>query len=268
MDRSDFYHCFARLRQMFIILAQPPRATQPSERSLHHPSASQRNESPFSAGPHYHRYPVASLVYAKPSIQFAILIFAVALDRFQARMFFTGHLFEQQLSSTSIIHVGCGDDDGEQQPHGIDDDMALAAPNLLAAVDPDFLTTARGLDRLTIDGGDPRVRFAVSAATHPHTQRSEDSVPGAIACPGLEIVVHRLPGREIMRQGSPTTAFAVEVANGVDHAANIGFPRPTTRASFGYPRLDDLPLGVRQVRRITSGFHNPLYAAAPFWNRL
>src|ERR1043166_10183803 len=78
--------------------------------------------------------------------------------------------------------------------------MAFAAADLLAAIGADLFAAAGCLDRLAVDTSDARVGVAALALADPPAQGGKEAVPGAVAFPGLEVVVDGLPRREVMRQ--------------------------------------------------------------------
>src|ERR1700680_2080751 len=153
MDGRDLDHGFTRLRQVLIVLAQPPVPSQPGERALHDPTTLQGDEPPFSGRTAYHHHPVTPVMHAQPTIQFMIVILVVGLDHFQARVVRSRQLGEQFLSPLGIIDIGSRDHNSQQQPHGIHDDMTFAATDSLAPVGPHVLPAVSGLDRLTVDAG-------------------------------------------------------------------------------------------------------------------
>jgi hypothetical protein len=80
-------------------------------------------------------------------------------------------LSEEPPGRRGVIDVGGRDDHGQQQPHGIHDDMALATPDLLAAVGADLLAAAVGLDRLAVDAGARLGECGRTAALRRRTRR-------------------------------------------------------------------------------------------------
>src|ERR1043166_6718221 len=119
--------------------------------------------------------------------------------------------------------------------------MAFAAADLLAAIGADLFAAAGWLDRLAVDTSDARVGVAALALADPPAQGGKEAVPGAVAFPGLEVVVDGLPRREVMRQGTPGTALAGQVEEGVDHLPHRGFPGSAARPRRGDQRLQQGP---------------------------
>ena len=76
-------------------------------------------------------------------------------------------------------------------------------------------------------------------------------VPYALGLPAAQIVVDRLPGREIVRQQPPSRAGAELVENGLNDPALVRLPRPPAGFGVGDQRLKNGPLLVPQIGRVT-----------------
>ena len=146
--------------------------------------------------------------------------------------------------------------------------MALATPDLLAPVGADLLPTASGLDRLAVDATDAGRERSAGGLAEPDSKEVEDTVPGAIALPGVEVVIDGPPRGEIVGQRPPGAALVGDVEESVEDLAHVGLARSAAGPGPRDLGLQHGPLGVDDVRRIGLAFHIPLYATHPFWNRL
>src|SRR5436305_7766594 len=149
--------------------------------------------------------------------------------------------------------------------------MALAAPHLLAAICPAFLAAQRRLDRLAAEHRGAGVVRAPGLGAGQGAKDVEQLLPGATLVPVLEVVVHRPPRREVVRQGPPGASLARMVEQRVDDLTQIDLPRPAgspPTLDSGQQRLDQGPLLVRHVARIGFTLHTSFYAKPPLWNRL
>src|SRR5437868_3709132 len=83
MNRRHLYDRFTRLRQVFVILSQPPIPPLLRERPFHHPADGQRLETrlPFRSADHCQ--PIPALVTTQPTIQVVVVILAVGEDHLQ-----------------------------------------------------------------------------------------------------------------------------------------------------------------------------------------
>ena len=91
----------------------------------------------------------------------------------------------------------------------------------------------------------------------------EEFLPEAVRVPFLEVVVHRFPGREVVRQGAPGTTFPSMIEQGVDDLAQINLPRPTnlrTARAHGKEWLDKGPLLIRDIAGVGFTVHALFYA--------
>src|SRR5262249_45340043 len=132
----------------------------------------------------------------------------------------------------------------------------------------DLLAAVRRLDRLAVDAGDPRAGVAAGGRAGAGAQGVQQKVPGAVALPGLEVVVNGSPRREVVRQGAPGTALAGEVEDRIDDFAHVGLAGPATGAGQRNPPIHEGPLRIGEIAGIGLAFHIQLYANPPFWNRL
>ena len=112
-----------------------------------------------------------------------------------------------------------GDDDAEEQPERIDEDMALAPLDLFArikAADPpfsvvltDWLSMMPALGCRCLPGRHPYV--AAEPVVH--------HLPGPILLPAPKILVDDLPGGEVMGQQAPRTATTQDIKDAVQDFA-------------------------------------------------
>src|SRR5262249_31208929 len=54
-----------------------------------------------------------------------------------------------------------------------------------------------------------------------------DPLPGAVRAPFPEVVIHAIPGREVVRQGAPGAAFPGMIEQRVDDFPKVYLTRPT-----------------------------------------
>jgi hypothetical protein len=73
-----------------------------------------------------------------------------------------------------------------------------------------------------------------------------------VACPLPEITVDGRVRREILGQQPPLAARATDIANGIENLADIGFALAPATARQRDHRLDDAPLGVAAVARVSA----------------
>src|SRR5262249_26066741 len=157
------------------------------------------------------------------------------------------------------------------KPQGIDENMPLAALDLLAAVGPPFLAAQCGPNRLAVERGSTGRWRSPCLDPSQRAEDIEDLLPSPIHVPPLEVVVDGLPRGQMVGQCPPGTPFPGMVEQRVDNLAQIDFAgptRPTAPLDARQQRLDQRPLLVRQVAGISFAFHAPFYANSQLWNRV
>src|SRR5262249_46516573 len=202
---------------------------------------------------------------------FVVVVLVVGEDHAQTREVPAAHLGKDILSGPGIVYIRSRDHHGDEKTQGIHENMPLAALDLLTAVRAPLLATQGRLDRLTVESGGAGRRCPPGLDAGQGTQGVEDLLPGTVPVPPLEVVVDRLPRRQVMGQRPPGTPFAGVVKQGVDDFAQIDFagpPGPTASLDAGQQRLDQRPLLVRQVAGIRFAFHTVFYANSQLWNRV
>jgi predicted dehydrogenase len=83
-----------------------------------------------------------------------------------------------------------------------------------------------------------------------------NALPRAVEPKAAIVVMHRTPGRELMRQHPPRTTGAIEVQDAVDHLPHVDFAVTTARLGRRDQRFDDRPLSIGQVRWVRHPCHN------------
>src|SRR4051794_18831208 len=77
-----------------------------------------------------------------------------------------------------------------------------------------------------------------------------DPVPDAVALPAAQIVIDRLPRRQVVRQQTPRHPGSQKIEDGIDQFPSRGLARASARFRLGDQRRDQRPLPIRQVGRI------------------
>jgi hypothetical protein len=129
VDHADQYPRLAALRQELIVLGQPPVPGQPAEGSLHNPAPFQDDKPLVRA--------LDDLDDPGKPIQCPgdelTGVAAVGPDQLQTRKQ-PGQPLERQPSAIAVLNVGGVDDNRQDQPQRVDDDVTLAPDYLFARV--------------------------------------------------------------------------------------------------------------------------------------
>lgn len=236
MNGGDADHGLTHLRRVLVILAQTPVAPLPRIGPLHDPTHGQRLELRLARRAAHDLQPVGPPVAGQPVVQLVVVVLSIREDYPQARVVPPAHLCEDALGRPGVVHVGRGHDDGEQKTQGIHEDMALATLHLFAAVGPALLAPQRGLDRLAVDRCRAGRQRPPGLDAGQRAKDIEDLLPSAVCVPLLEVVVHAIPGREVVRQGTPGAAFPGVVEQRVDDLTQVYLTGPTRSRAARKPR--------------------------------
>ena len=127
-------------RQQFIIFGQPPEASQPGKRALHHPPTGNDFEAFLVIGA-LDDLDLDAQMVGDP-VEKGTIIPTVRPDFGQARKPL-GEVFEERLSPLAFPQVGSGDKDGQNQSVGIYEQMTFASFDLLVTVKADGVLPRR-----------------------------------------------------------------------------------------------------------------------------
>jgi hypothetical protein len=252
-DHCPLDHRGVVLREPFVIADGTPAPVDPGERPLDGPPAVQDDEGGL-AGQLRHDLHGESELLGGPVDELAGVA-GVGPDQAYAGEAGVQRP-EQRSAAIAVLHTGAGDQHREQQPAGVDGDVAFTAVDLLSGV----VAAAGPRDRLGAAQGlgvdQRRSRLRVAALDLPadlFAQTVVDAGQGAVSGPGLEVVVDEFVVREVGRQRVPLAAGPVEVADRVDNVA----ARVDDRAAAACPCRDvrgqDRPLGVAGIGRVVPG---------------
>jgi hypothetical protein len=171
------------------------------------------------------------------------------------------HSPQKQLSSVAFGGVGRSHGHIEDQPQSIHQQMAFATFDALGGVIADLPAVPSGLDALTVQDGRSRPAALVVGAAHEDAQGVVDHGPLMVGHPLPEDVINRFPVRKVGGQIAPGTAAFGQIEDGLKDTPPIG-GRASAFGGFGKQGFKVSPLGVGQVRVVSSGFHRLKSAAA------
>jgi hypothetical protein len=124
----------------------------PGVRPLDHPAFLQRREAFRALRTCLHLDAPPSTMLGPPGLKGVMVILLIGKDRLQTRHILWCDVAKQERCGSPIIETSAGQKDGQQHPQRIDQQMPLAALDVLAPILPALGTTdLGGLDRLTLD---------------------------------------------------------------------------------------------------------------------
>jgi len=134
--------------------------------------------------------------------------------------------------------------------------MPLAALDQFGLVKASTAGYRRRLDALTVETTRRRLLMATGALTNFGPQRIVDAFPGAGSFPVPKVAVHTLPLWVLSRQHPPLDAADDDIQNRVDDLAHIQAARSSARFGRWDQFLDNAPLAVSQIGRVSLLCHN------------
>src|SRR5262249_11677934 len=125
-------------------------------------------------------------------VQQVLVVAVVGEDDIEAGGLGGAGLGEQELCAPGVGEGGGRGPRGQQQPHGVHQDVTLPALDLLAPVGAHVLAgLGHHLDALAVHAGRAGGRLAAGLGPDALPQGIDDSLPGAVVLPLVVVVVHR-----------------------------------------------------------------------------
>ncbi len=138
----------------------------------------------------------------------------------------------------------------EQQTQRIDQNMPLAAIDLLAAVIAMRPALFGRLHRLAIDNGRAWRRLASDRATHALTQDMVNALPDASPSPGVKVVVDGGPRTVLAWHIAPGAARPQEIEDSVEDPSEVDAARTPTGLGRGEQGFEQGPFAIAEVTGI------------------
>src|SRR5665213_2992391 len=223
------------------VFGEPSAPTEPGKGALDHPAARQHFEPPDGVGAldDLDR-PAAGSGQFQPQLVAGIA--AIGEDMAQPGIEISNR-GEDADGAIAILNVGGMDLQPDQVAERVDDDVALAALDLLTGIIPSRTAAFRGLERLAVDHASARAGFAPDLLARGHNQHMVDLGQRAVARPAVEIALDRRIRGKILRYLPPLATGRGHVKQRLHHCAQIGFAwssnRPPRRHQRRGGRLDD-----------------------------
>ena len=138
---ADFDHGFAGIGSSFVVLAVATAAAVPRITAFHYPAYADGTKTFCSGGRLLHFDAPTGTLEVHPSVQALIVVFVVAEDHLHSRKAIDIHAFDDSGCCSTVVQVGCGDYNCDQQPEHIDQYMTLSTLDFLASVVTSFLSS-------------------------------------------------------------------------------------------------------------------------------
>lgn len=250
-DTGDEDPCLGRGDGSLEVSSQSTASSEPGEGPFNHPSARQYLEAlclvrslddlQREAADPFQRTP-----------QFGARIATIGEDMAQPRPALDDGL-EHLRRPVAILDRSAVDDEADQQAKRVDDDVPLAAVDLLARVEAPGAATFGGLHGLAVDDAGRRTCLPSLLLPGRHDEGVVDGAQDADVAPGVEMVLHRGEGREVLRQHPPLATRRSHVEVRVHNLAQVRLTRPPDRLRSRQQGRDQRPFPVAQVTCVARG---------------
>src|SRR5262245_27451250 len=251
---TDLDHSSTGCCTALIVLAVPTVPAMPGVRPLNHPAFRQRRKALRALWTRRDLDAPPGTMLRHPGVQSMVVILLIRKDRHETRKVVGRDVAEQERSCHPIIETGTGNEDGEQQPQRIDQEMPLAPFDFLAPVIPTLRAAyLGGLDRCAIDSDGARRGLAPRLHAGLLTQCLDHFCPCPIVAPLGTVVIDGAFGQQIMGQHIPLAATPVEIEQCIEylpHVHRTRAPSPVALLGGWNQRCQYRPLLVRQIRRV------------------
>src|SRR6266568_5684677 len=134
MYMTDLDHSSTGFYSVLIVLTISSTPTMPSVRPLNHSAFLQGRKAFCACWPCLHFDAPAWTMLSHPGVQSVIVILLIRKNRDETRKMVGVDVPEQERCRHPIIHTGTRNGHSQQQAQRIDQQMALASVNLLAAI--------------------------------------------------------------------------------------------------------------------------------------
>jgi hypothetical protein len=133
-DHGDVDHRLAGVREVLVVLAEPTLSPEPAERTFDHP-ATRQNLEPFEVFGALHDLQTdgVSLAERPDPVDELPRVSAVGPDEAKP-LPSLAEATEEELGSIAILDISGMNNDGDQQPERIDEEVPLSAVDLLARI--------------------------------------------------------------------------------------------------------------------------------------
>jgi hypothetical protein len=186
-------HRFAGFRQLFVVLAQPPVASQPSRRLLDHPAAWEHDKPNRLLGTldHFENPPCQlpdPIDHRLPTTT------SICPDQLQAMEALQHSSLEEQFGASPLLGTRLVDNNGQGRAHHIHHDMPLSSFDVLVAVIRALSLHLHGFDAWAVDNRRAGFDFTARFLAHALAQSIVRSFPDTLPAPGMEVAIDCLPG--------------------------------------------------------------------------
>ena len=160
--------------------------------------------------------------------------------------------FQQQRHSCAILNVCRMHLGSKDQAARVDEDVAFATIDAFGAIVAADTADTSSTNRLAVDDAGARLRAAANLGAELFAQGSVHLLPRAIQPPQTKVVIHGLPGRELVREQPPGAATPHHVEDGIQDFADWMEPGSAERFGWREQRGETSEFSFSQVSQVSS----------------
>jgi len=246
-------HVFRNVNALLIVANQAPVTHQPCKRSLDHPAPWLNSETllPLQAQHDFHcKVEKLGLVHQLSAVICSIpkqmLYPRTALDQ----------AVEHHLSTSGVGDISWRQVHRQQATIRVDRDMAFAPAEFLVGLIASRSCPWR-FHALAIDNTGTRQHLPLIAQAIKHQCQVMNGAKQHAQHQPPEPIIDCLIRREIIRQHAPLASRPHDIAQRIDHCAQIRLARSSRLRLLRQQRCDQAPLFIFHIRRITTFERSP-----------
>ncbi len=168
---------------------------------------------------------------------------------------------QQGAGSLAFGAIGGFEGNAQQQAEGIHQQETLAALGFLGGIVADGTAVGTGADGLAVETGSGGLGVLANGLPHLGAEAVVEPGQQAVAAPPAEMMIDRLPRREVFGQEPPLGAGLGQIEDGIEHFTQGG-ARPSAFFGGGQEAAKQVPLVVGEVGVVSGDFHRLNGAAA------
>ncbi len=232
----------------FIVDLESSSDRQGADCLLHAPSFGKENEPLCELRPLDHLdNTLQSILYAVDELS---LVASVDDNRPDPRTE-SNQPSSERKTTVLVLNVSRRDIDCEKTAIGVDGEMSLAAQHLLRGVVATVSVGSVAFDRLRVDDRQGWTGFTPSLFPVGHHEKVIDLLDMAPIGQEPPKVVADARRRQVLRHGVPRNAISLDIPDAVDDLTERMHARSTGTLGHRQHRLQELPLFVVQIARIS-----------------
>src|SRR5262245_48957006 len=171
-----------------------------------------------------------------------------AIDPEQPYLFTgTAEMSTEEASSSWVRHGGGRDDNGHQEPEGIDQHVTFTAFHVFAFVVAALSSQLCSLDALAVEAASSGMFVSAFVLADLGTHGIVEALPVAAVAPLRKVPIEAIVVGIRMSEHAPLDPPVNDIKDGIDDGSHIEDTTTTTRFGWRNQIFDTIPFGIREV---------------------